>query len=130
MARATRLKDDLDGQLLPAGTEPLRLSLGDTTYRLHLAAAVHAARRHRREAVLVVAIDVQRKWQARHVDEREPGGLEFTAGNRDRTAADRGIHVVEPDAPGERQSCAAAERGGGSGLEPLENVAPVHRVLR
>ena len=33
---ATRLKDDLDGQELPAGTEPVRLSLGDTTYRLHL----------------------------------------------------------------------------------------------
>jgi hypothetical protein len=33
---ATRLKDDFDGQELPAGTEPVRLSLGDTTYRLHL----------------------------------------------------------------------------------------------
>lgn len=41
MARATRLKDDLDGQQLPAGTEPLRLSLGDTTYRLHLSEENH-----------------------------------------------------------------------------------------
>ena len=41
MARATRLKDDLDGRPLPAGTEPLRLSLGDTTYRLHLSEENH-----------------------------------------------------------------------------------------
>ena len=41
MARATRLKDDLDGQPLPAGTEPVRLSLGDTTYRLHLSEENH-----------------------------------------------------------------------------------------
>ena len=38
---ATRLKDDLDGQELPAGTEPVRLSLGDTTYRLHLSEENH-----------------------------------------------------------------------------------------
>ena len=36
MARATGLKDDLDGKELPAGTEPVRLSVGDTTYQLHL----------------------------------------------------------------------------------------------
>jgi hypothetical protein len=41
MARATRLKDDFDGKDLPAGTEPLRLSLGDTTYRLHLSEENH-----------------------------------------------------------------------------------------
>jgi len=41
MARATRLKDDLDGKELPAGTEPLRLSLGDTTYRLNLSEENH-----------------------------------------------------------------------------------------
>ena len=36
MGRPTRLKDDLDGQELPAGTEPLRLSVGDTTYSILL----------------------------------------------------------------------------------------------
>ena len=41
MARATRLMDDLDGKELPAGTEPLRLSLGDTTYRLNLSEENH-----------------------------------------------------------------------------------------
>ena len=41
MARATRLKDDLDGQDLPSGTEPVRLSLGDTTYQLHLSEENH-----------------------------------------------------------------------------------------
>jgi hypothetical protein len=35
MGRA-RLRDDFDGQELPAGTEPVRLSLGDTTYQIHL----------------------------------------------------------------------------------------------
>jgi len=36
MGRASRLKDDFDGQELPAGTEPVRLSVGDTTYNIHL----------------------------------------------------------------------------------------------
>jgi hypothetical protein len=36
MGRGTRLRDDFDGQELPAGTEPVRLSLGETTYRIHL----------------------------------------------------------------------------------------------
>ena len=36
MGRGTHVKDDFDGQELPAGTEPVRLSLGDTTYRIHL----------------------------------------------------------------------------------------------
>jgi hypothetical protein len=41
MGRATRLKDDFDGQVLPAGTEPVQLSLGDTTYRIHLSEENH-----------------------------------------------------------------------------------------
>ena len=41
MGRATRLKDDFDGQDLPAGTEPVRLSVGDTTYRIHLSEQNH-----------------------------------------------------------------------------------------
>ena len=41
MARATGLKDDFDGKELPAGTEPLWLSVGDTTYRLHLSEENH-----------------------------------------------------------------------------------------
>jgi hypothetical protein len=41
MGRATRLKDDFDGQELPAGTEPVRLSLGDTTYSIHLSEENH-----------------------------------------------------------------------------------------
>ncbi len=41
MGRATRLKDDLDGKELPAGTEPVRLAVGDTTYRLHLSEQNH-----------------------------------------------------------------------------------------
>jgi len=41
MARSTRLKDDFDGKELPAGTEPLRLSLRDTTYQLHLSEENH-----------------------------------------------------------------------------------------
>ena len=36
MARETGLKDDLDGTELPEGTEPVRLSLGDTTYHINL----------------------------------------------------------------------------------------------
>jgi hypothetical protein len=33
---ATHVKDDFDGRELPAGTEPVRLSLEDTTYQIHL----------------------------------------------------------------------------------------------
>ena len=36
MGRPTDLVDDFDGQKLPAGTEPVRLSVGDTTYRILL----------------------------------------------------------------------------------------------
>ena len=36
-----RLTDDFDGKELPAGTEPVRLSLGDTTYRIHLSEENH-----------------------------------------------------------------------------------------
>ena len=41
MGRETHLTDDFDGQELPAGTEPVRLSLGDTTYRIHLSEENH-----------------------------------------------------------------------------------------
>ena len=41
MGRSTRLKDDFDGQVLPAGTQPVRLSLGDTTYAIHLSEENH-----------------------------------------------------------------------------------------
>ena len=41
MGDATRLKDDLDGQELPAGTEPVRLSVGDTTYQINLSEENH-----------------------------------------------------------------------------------------
>ncbi len=36
MGRPTDLVDDFDGQKLPAGTEPLRLTVEDTTYRILL----------------------------------------------------------------------------------------------
>ena len=41
MGRATRLKDDFDGQELPAGTEPVRLAVGDKTYRINLSEENH-----------------------------------------------------------------------------------------
>ena len=41
MGRGTHVKDDFDGQDLPAGTEPVRLSLGETTYLIHLSEENH-----------------------------------------------------------------------------------------
>ena len=41
MGRATRLKDDLDGKELPSGTEPVRLSIDETTYQVHLSEENH-----------------------------------------------------------------------------------------
>ncbi len=37
----TLVKDDFDGSDLPEGTEPIRLSLGRTTYALYLSEANH-----------------------------------------------------------------------------------------